>query len=402
MVATITQNLVAKLQPGSYDVRDKKQSRLVLRVRPTGHCSYLVRIGKGARRRWFTLGDVKLLTPTEAREKAHGVLADIARGKDPEAERRAKNAATFRQFFDRQYRPWAEAHLKSAASFLGRIEAQFMPLFGNKPLTEITSFAVERWRAKRLKGAGPVSAATANRDLVALKACLSKARQWGVIREHPLNGVKRAKEDNRGTVRYLNAAEETRLRQALTTRDDKRRAARAASNQWRIERGYKPLPNHGTYTDHLTPIVLLALNTGLRRGELLNLAWKDVDIVRRVLTVRGDTAKSGRTRHVPLNDEAREVLDAWGIGSDLVFPGPEGRPMTTLKTAWLKVARSAKLKNFRFHDLRHTFASKLVQRGVDLNTVRELLGHSDFSLTLRYAHLAAENKAAAVAKLAAG
>jgi site-specific recombinase XerD len=73
--------------------------------------------------------------------------------------------------------------------------------------------------------------------------------------------------------------------------------------------------------------------------------------------------------------------------------------MTHLKSAWTRVAKSAKLRAFRFHDLRHTFASKLVQRGVDLNTVRELLGHSDFSLTLRYAHLAAENKAAAVAKL---
>jgi site-specific recombinase XerD len=74
--------------------------------------------------------------------------------------------------------------------------------------------------------------------------------------------------------------------------------------------------------------------------------------------------------------------------------------MTTLKTAWLKLARTARLTNFRFHDLRHTFASKLVQRGVPLNTVRQLLGHSDFSLTLRYAHLAAEDLAAAVEKLA--
>ena len=76
--------------------------------------------------------------------------------------------------------------------------------------------------------------------------------------------------------------------------------------------------------------------------------------------------------------------------------------MFSLKTAWQKVAKAAKLHAFTFHDLRHTFASKLVQAGVDLNTVRELLGHADIKMTLRYAHLAPEHKAAAVAKLVGG
>lgn len=118
--------------------------------------------------------------------------------------------------------------------------------------------------------------------------------------------------------------------------------------------------------------------------------------------MRGASAKSGLTRHIPLNDEAVRVLRAWQpcSGSDvLVFPGPSGEAMTTLKTAWSKLATAAGLKAFTFHDLRHTFASKLVQAGVDLNTVRELLGHADIRMTLRYAHLAPEHTAAAVAKL---
>ena len=105
-----------------------------------------------------------------------------------------------------------------------------------------------------------------------------------------------------------------------------------------------------------------------------------------------------------MNDEAARVLRAWYpcSGSDvLVFPGPTGEPMADLKTAWCKVATAAALHDFTFHDLRHTFASKLVQAGVDLNTVRELLGHADIRMTLRYAHLAPEHKAAAVAKLVA-
>ena len=174
-----------------------------------------------------------------------------------------------------------------------------------------------------------------------------------------------------------------------------------SANEWRRERGYELLPEFGTYTDHMSSIVLLAINTGLRRGEPLQLNWDDVDLERAIVTVRGECAKSGKTRHVPLNTEAVRVLREWRPVDrrGLVFPSEDGEQMNDLKTAWLRIAKLAKLRAFRFHDLRHTFASKLVQRGVDLNTVRELLGHSDFSLTLRYAHLAAENEAAAVAKL---
>ena len=75
--------------------------------------------------------------------------------------------------------------------------------------------------------------------------------------------------------------------------------------------GYEPWPEYGTYTDHLTPLVLLAINTGLRRGELFALRWSDVDLGRAVLTVRGKDAKSGQTRHVPLNTEAVAVLRRW-------------------------------------------------------------------------------------------
>jgi integrase len=123
---------------------------------------------------------------------------------------------------------------------------------------------------------------------------------------------------------------------------------------------------------------------------------------------------------VPLNSDAIDVLKAWQPEAStnasestrvvsikrpkrpargLVFPGDDGERMGGLKTAFLAIVKAAKIADFRFHDLRHTFASKLVQAGVDLNTVRELLGHADLKMTLRYSHLAPEHKAAAVAKL---
>lgn len=143
-------------------------------------------------------------------------------------------------------------------------------------------------------------------------------------------------------------------------------------------------------------MVLLAINTGLRRGELLSLTWHDIDLVARMITVRAERAKNGKQRHVPLNQEALSVLQCWKDQSndDLHVFQPKD-----VKTAWVKLLARAQVTGFRFHDLRHHFASKLVTKGVDLNTVRELLGHADIKMTLRYAHLAPAHLAAAVAKL---
>jgi integrase len=261
---------------------------------------------------------------------------------------------------------------------------------------------VEKWRSARLK-AGK-SKATTNRDLNTLKAALRLAVRWRLLAAYPLGDVKQARVDTAGRVRFLAPDEESRLRKALDARDDARRAERDRANAWRRERGYEEWPAFGGYTDHLTPIVLLALNTGLRRGELFNLRWRDLDLGRALLTVEGEGAKSNLTRHVPLNTEAIKVLRSWRgtpapAADAFVFPGAEGERLEDIKGAWLPLVKAAKVQAFTFHDCRHSFASKLVMAGVDLNTVRELLGHADLKMTLRYAHLAPEHKAAAVAKL---
>ena len=139
------------------------------------------------------------------------------------------------------------------------------------------------------------------------------------------------------------------------------------------------------------------MNTGLRRGELLALRWDSIDFDRRILTVEGGTAKNRQTRHVPLNDEATRVLKRWREQTNLgrrVFEVKTG-----FKTAWAALLKRAKITNFRWHDLRHHFASRLVQVGVPLNTVRDLLGHSSVAMSLRYAHLAPDQRREAVAKL---
>ncbi|WP_246283187.1 tyrosine-type recombinase/integrase [Marinifaba aquimaris] len=154
-----------------------------------------------------------------------------------------------------------------------------------------------------------------------------------------------------------------------------------------------------TFADYLEPLIVLAMNTGMRRGELLNLKWEHVDLTQKYLTVVAGNAKSGKGRHIPLNNEAFTTLQSWAedfgaIG--YVFKGKEDAPLTDISKAWQNLLKNTEISDFRFHDLRHHFASKLVMAGADLNTVRELMGHSDLKMTLRYAHLAPEHKAMAV------
>jgi integrase len=270
------------------------------------------------------------------------------------------------------------------------------------PLVDLTPWIVERWRAERIK-CGKAKA-TINRDLTALRSILSKAVAWKVIDRHPLEPVKPLKVDTRSVIRYLSTEEEYRLRDALTQRDLRMKAARERGNAWRQQRGNAEMPSldHHAYADHLHPMVLLSLNTGVRRGELLALRWADVSLQHKTVTIRGTTAKGGQTRHIPLNREALQVLHAWhqqAPQSALVFPGKTEQQFDNTRKAWEAVLKAAGIDGFRWHDLRHTFASKLVMAGVPLNTVRELLGHTTATMTLRYAHLAPDHTAEAVERL---
>jgi integrase len=151
------------------------------------------------------------------------------------------------------------------------------------------------------------------------------------------------------------------------------------------------------------PIVLVALNTGMRRGEIIQLIWNNVSFDNNNITVSAETAKSSKMRKISMNKETLRVLDNWrkqSSRSGLVFPNPaNGKPLVEIKSMWVNILKDAEINNFRFHDLRHTFASKLVMKGATLYTVQTLLGHSTQEMTMRYAHLSPESTAQAVALL---
>jgi len=142
----------------------------------------------------------------------------------------------------------------------------------------------------------------------------------------------------------------------------------------------------------LRPIVITALNTGMRLGEILSLTWDCVDLNLGIITVVN--AKNNQSRNIPMNtilteEIIRLKLDA---NSDHVFARDNGKAPVTIRKIWIRALNQADINNFRFHDLRHTFASNLVMAGADIVTVKELLGHKTIAMTMRYAHLNQEHK----------
>lgn len=408
MNGKINNTLVSTLKPdpAPYEVNDTDLKGFGLRVQPSGVMSYYVRYRLRGKQTRIVIGRTTEFTPAQARDAAKSMLAGINLGTNPLDDRQpVKEAKTLGKFITDDFAPWVTTHRKAAVTNLARIRKNFEAQL-DKPLTELNALTVEKWRQQRLNHpVRPAKSTTVNRDLAALKAALSKAVEWGFLEQHPLSKVKPTKVDTDGIVRYLSDAERKALFAALAQREITKRADRAKANGWRRARDYPELPglDSQAFYDHLQPAVIVSLNTGLRQGELLSLSWTDVNLPAQQLSIKGINAKSGKTRHIPLNTDALTALKQWRQQSPennvLVFPGATGKKIVDVKTAWAKLLKQAGIESFRWHDMRHDFASRLVMAGVDLNTVRELLGHADLKMTLRYAHLAPEHKATAVEKL---
>jgi len=250
----------------------------------------------------------------------------------------------------------------------------------SRRLDEIVPLDLARWTKAKI--AAGTKAGTLVRDARMLHSALARAVEWKVISANPLAGqIKRRAgkfrladivlEPLEDRVRYLTVDEEPRLRAALAERDD-----------------------------YIPTAVLVSMFTGLRQGELFALTWADIDFNAKTITVRPRNAKSGKVRHVPMNAEVIKLLSV-RRGNDpeaLVFTYM-GHAIVSPKTAWRTLTRAAKIDGFRWHDLRHTFASRLAMAGVDLYVIKELMGHSSITVTEKYAHLQPHRHHEAVAKL---
>lgn len=403
-----------------YDVFDSELPGLHVRVAPSGRKTYAVKYRNlDGRQVRYSIGRHGAITVAQARKAAQAILGDVAKGKNPQAEKKAQRRerkrqsrlGTLRTFVatDGEFAKWLRAEKRSAEVTLKRIPVAFADLL-DSPIDQITRWQLQRWRASR-KAAG-VTEATIDRDLTFLGTAYSYALHAGLVDSSPVRKPPNEARDtlrgrgsgieNQGPPRWLDHDEEQRVREALRERDQRMRDGRSSYNHWLAERGRELMPDYGGYADHLEPMCLLVLNTGVRPGrELFQLQWDAIDFRKRTLTVTSGTAKAGKTRVIPLNDEALAVLKGWRgrAKSGLVFPNGDS-PLTTIKTAWDGIREAAGV-DVAPYALRHTFATRLVMSGTPLPVVQKLLGHADIKMTMRYVHVADRDMAAAVARLSA-
>ena len=269
-------------------------------------------------------------------------------------EHKANKAITFRELAERylEFTKRLKSHdrLKSFVNTLTK-------RFNGKPINDFNLIDLENLQGDILNRG--LTVAYANRLVVIAKIMFNKALDWELATEEAVRRVKKVKllKGENKRLRYLTEEEAERLVECCEP-------------------------------SYLRPIVVTALNTGMRKSEIFNLTWDRVDFRNRVILL--DMTKNGERSEIPINDTLYKTLSGLvrNVKTYYVFYNPDTlKKYDNLKRSWATALKKSHILDFRFHDLRHTFASRLVMAGVDLTTVKELLGHKDIKMTLRYSHL---------------
>ncbi len=248
---------------------------------------------------------------------------------------------------------------KNQKYYLNGLEAYFSK---GKPVNNIKPNDIETFK-RYLRDTRNLKNSSINRYLEILSKMFNLAIDNIELTENPVSKAGMLREDN-VEPRYLSAEEERRL--------------------------FKSIDKVAPY---LRPIVTMALQTGMRRGEILNLKWSDI----KNGYIQLLETKSGKSRNIPTSETLLNTLNSIPKSSEYVFINPKtNKPYTDFKKSWHKVLDDANIENFRFHDLRHTVATRMVEKGIDLLVVKDILGHTMIETTMRYAHPVTERKLAAI------
>lgn len=295
----------------------------------------------------------------------------IKEGKMPEVIKISNH--TFNELAQ-EYEKWAERQkgYKSKKGFISALKK----VFGHYPLRRFNTMMLEQYQTEFLKPKLIANdkiktnkPATVNRHLATIKHMFTKAVEWNMVEEDVLKRVRKVKllQENNRRLRYLTQEECQALIHACDA--------------------------------HAKPIVVMALNTGMRKGEILKLKWENIDLKNGFILLNQEQTKNSERKEIPINSTLRETLLKITRRLDIpyVFYNPKtDKPYDNIVKSFYTAMKRAGIRDFRFHDLRHTFASQLVMAGVDITTVKELLGHKTLTMTLRYSHLAPSHKVRAV------
>jgi len=350
------------------DFFDTTIKGFVLEVRMTGGKTYYLRYRDDhGRQRQHKIGDAQSISFDKARSAAERLRSQVVLGENPaEAKKIKRSIPTIAELYRDTYLPHLQSYRRNMQSDLSFLKTHLLPRFGNKHLDEISQQDVVLAQ-QTMRSAG-YAAGTANKFIVQLRYMYNVAKKARIpgAEFNPAAGAKQY--PVQGRERFLTQEEIQRLRDAVEKSQSKQ----------------------------LKYIVALLLMLGCRKNELLNAKWADFDLERRTWKI--PLSKSGKARHVPLSGAVVSVLEQlprWK-GCPFILPNPRTlRPMRDFHDPWHTACRRAGLKDVRIHDLRHTFASNLVNAGQSLFVVSRALGHANISQTARYSHLSDETLLAA-------
>jgi len=305
----------------------------------------------GGRKLKRSVGKVGQVTKTIARQYEHDLKKEIKLGRLDILE---SYIPTLQEFSDDYINHARDVKQKRSWQRDVQLLQPLLKLYRNKKLSDITTKDIEDFKLSRLQ---EVSPATVNRSLSVLRHLFNLAKRWKkFFGDNPVSIVGLLEENNQ-------------IERILTPNEEKTLIEVSIS--------------------YLRPIINTALNTGMRKGEILSLKWSDVDFNSSYITINQTNSKSKKQRKVPINIYLKKLLielKLKSVQSEYVFSDNKGNKVNRIRTAFTAACRRANLKGLRFHDLRHTAATRMVESGANIVAISKILGHSDIKTTMRYTH----------------
>lgn len=343
------------------EIYDSLMKGFYVDIQRSGRMTFRVRYKLFNKTKICTLGDARVLTLEEAREAARDVLRLAMKDINPKELNRVSSGMSVEDFFENRYLPFVKSYKRSWKTDESIIRNHVLDLLGHLSMDSVTPGDIVN--CLNLMHDKKYAPATCNRFLILIKYGFKLAISWEIkgVTRNPAKDIKELSQENK-IERCLTQAQA----------EDLLKSARQIQNGLVIY------------------IIQFLIQTGARKREALDAEWHDIDFEQRLWRI--PKSKSGKVRHIPLSSEALSLLVSLKAnapaGTSYIFANPDtGKPFVSIFQSWDLIRRRAGLPSVRMHDLRHSFASFLVNAGRSLYEVQQLLGHADIRTTSRYSHL---------------
>ena len=343
---------------------DSELTGFMLEVKNTGSKTYYYRYRENTSQKMIRIGSTTDINLQEAKEKYHQLKENQNNPQEPSQELQTStqtNNITFEQFYNTYYLPYIKTHIKSYETNISIFKNHILPDLKDTPMTSLKKIDVMSYHSNMLHKKH-LSPATANKFLIFLNSAYNLANTYELLNDYnPCRGVKEYELNNQ--------------RQLFLSKSQTKRLLAEVDKS----------PNQ-----HLKYIIPMLLLTGARKREVLDASWSDFDMLNNLWTI--PITKNGKKRILPITPPLQELLNRIPKQSKFLFASPKtNKPYISIFNSWDTARKKANLPEVRIHDLRHTYASALVNAKCSLYEVQVLLGHSTAKMTQRYAHLSNES-----------